>query len=195
VGLCNPVSFSYIYTMGWLRLVGSLKIQVSFAKEPYKRDDILQKRLIISRSLLIVATPYAYTYMYVCEASVYVMRMTHPHVRPYAYCIYMRTHCRTLQHTATYHIYVRTHSNTLQHAATRRNTQEPSTCTSRCIHMRIRCNTLQLSGTYHVYMKTHCNTLQHTATRMTHPHIRPYAYSRYSTLYIYGNTLQHTATH
>ena len=43
--------------MGWLRLVGSLKLQVSFAKEPYKRDDILQKRPIILRSLLIVATP------------------------------------------------------------------------------------------------------------------------------------------
>jgi len=43
--------------MGWLRLVGSLKLQVSFAKEPYKRDDILQKRSIILRSLLIVATP------------------------------------------------------------------------------------------------------------------------------------------
>jgi len=27
--------------MGWLRLVGSLKLQVSFAKEPYERDDIL----------------------------------------------------------------------------------------------------------------------------------------------------------
>ena len=27
----------------WLRLVGSLKLQVSFAKEPYKRHDILQK--------------------------------------------------------------------------------------------------------------------------------------------------------
>jgi len=26
-------------TMGWLRLVGSLKLQVSFAKEPYKKDD------------------------------------------------------------------------------------------------------------------------------------------------------------
>jgi len=33
--------------MGWLRLVGSLKLYVSFAKEPYKRDDILQKRPII----------------------------------------------------------------------------------------------------------------------------------------------------
>jgi len=44
--------------MGWLRLVGSLKLWVSFAKEPYKRDYILQKRPVILRSLLIVATPY-----------------------------------------------------------------------------------------------------------------------------------------
>jgi len=44
--------------IGWLRLVGSLKKQVSFAKEPYQRNDILQKRPIILRSLLIVATPY-----------------------------------------------------------------------------------------------------------------------------------------
>ena len=29
--------------MGWLQLVGSLKLYVSCAKEPYKRDDILQK--------------------------------------------------------------------------------------------------------------------------------------------------------
>jgi len=43
--------------MGWLPLVGSLKLQVSFAKEPYKRDDILQKRPVILRSLIIEATP------------------------------------------------------------------------------------------------------------------------------------------
>jgi len=30
--------------MRWLRLVGSLKLYVSVAKEPYERDDILQKR-------------------------------------------------------------------------------------------------------------------------------------------------------
>ena len=41
-----------------LRLVGSLKLQIFFVKVPYKRDDILQKRFIILRSLLIVATPY-----------------------------------------------------------------------------------------------------------------------------------------
>jgi len=50
-------------TMGWLPLIGSLKLQVSFAKEPYKRDDILQKRPILFRSLIIVATPpYASNY-------------------------------------------------------------------------------------------------------------------------------------
>ena len=43
--------------IGWLRLVGSLKSQVSVAKEPYKRSNILQKRPVILRSLLIVATP------------------------------------------------------------------------------------------------------------------------------------------
>jgi len=43
--------------MWWLRLVGSLKSYVCFAKEPYKRGDILQKKPIILRSLLIVATP------------------------------------------------------------------------------------------------------------------------------------------
>jgi len=42
--------------MGWLRLVGCLKLWVCFAKEPYKREYTLQKKLIILRSLLIVAT-------------------------------------------------------------------------------------------------------------------------------------------
>jgi len=40
-------SFERNPCMGWLRLVGSLKLQVSSAKEPYKRDDILQKRRVI----------------------------------------------------------------------------------------------------------------------------------------------------
>ena len=44
--------------MGWLRVVGSFRLQVSFAKEPYKRDDTLHKRPRILRGLLNVATPY-----------------------------------------------------------------------------------------------------------------------------------------
>ena len=46
--------------MGWLRLVCSLKLQVSLAKELYKRDYILQRKPIILRSLLMVATPYPF---------------------------------------------------------------------------------------------------------------------------------------
>ena len=46
--------------MGWLRLVGSIKLYISFAKEPYKRDDILQKRPVILSILLTVATPYLF---------------------------------------------------------------------------------------------------------------------------------------
>jgi len=61
--LCDALAFTseYVYnpTMGWLRLVGSLKQQVSFAKEPYKRDYILQKKPIIWRNLLMVATAYS----------------------------------------------------------------------------------------------------------------------------------------
>ena len=40
-----------------------LKIYVSFAKEPYKRDYILQKRPIRLGSLLIVATPYVFVHL------------------------------------------------------------------------------------------------------------------------------------
>jgi len=53
-------SHLHLVSMGWLRLVGSLKLQVSFAKEPYKRGNILQKRPIILRSLQIIVTPYLF---------------------------------------------------------------------------------------------------------------------------------------
>jgi len=46
-----------ISNMGWLRLVGSLKLQVSFAEYSLFYRALLQKRPIILRSLLIVATP------------------------------------------------------------------------------------------------------------------------------------------
>jgi len=52
------ITEAIIAYMGCLRLVGSLKLWVSFAKEPYKRDYILQKRSIFMRSLLLMATPH-----------------------------------------------------------------------------------------------------------------------------------------
>jgi len=51
-------SYSFTGAMWWLRLVGSLKLYFSFAKDPYKRNYILQKRPIFLRSLLLIATPY-----------------------------------------------------------------------------------------------------------------------------------------
>ena len=36
-----------MWDMGWLQLVGSIKLQVAFAKESHKRDNIVQKRPII----------------------------------------------------------------------------------------------------------------------------------------------------
>jgi len=42
--------------MGWLQLVGSLQFQVSFAEKPFFYRALLQKRRIILRSLLFVAS-------------------------------------------------------------------------------------------------------------------------------------------
>jgi len=62
--------------MAWLRLLGSVELQVSFAKEPCKRDCILQKQTIILRSLLIVATPICVWYIYVTQVTSHVQSVT-----------------------------------------------------------------------------------------------------------------------
>jgi len=43
--------------MGWLCIVASIKSYVSFAKEPFEKDNILQKRPLIVSILLTVANP------------------------------------------------------------------------------------------------------------------------------------------
>ena len=52
--------------MGWLRLVGSFKLQVSFAEYRLFHKALLKKRPICLRSLLIVATPYLHIYICIC---------------------------------------------------------------------------------------------------------------------------------
>jgi len=47
-----------LINLWWLRLVGSLELQVSFAEHSLFYRALLQKKSIILRSLLIVATPY-----------------------------------------------------------------------------------------------------------------------------------------
>jgi len=46
-----PSSLVFSLVMGWLRLVGSIKLQVSFEKKPNKTDYIWQKKPVILRSL------------------------------------------------------------------------------------------------------------------------------------------------
>ena len=51
---------SYHSDMGWLRLVGSLKLYVSLPEYSLFYRALLQKRLLILSSLLIIATPYQF---------------------------------------------------------------------------------------------------------------------------------------
>jgi len=51
-----------VYAYGVATISRLLEILRLFCKEPYKTDDILQKRPIILRILLIVATPYVYVH-------------------------------------------------------------------------------------------------------------------------------------
>ena len=56
--VCCRVRHLSTLCYGVVTISGLLKLKVSFAKEAYKRDYILQKRPILLRSLLIVAAPY-----------------------------------------------------------------------------------------------------------------------------------------
>ena len=68
--------------MGWLRLVGSIKLQVTFAKEPYKRDDILQKRHVILSTILTVATPYPpLSKQTICQTDQDMVKKVHSYLR------------------------------------------------------------------------------------------------------------------
>ena len=58
------LSFMSWCCMGWLQLVGSFKLQVSFAEYTLFYRALLQKRPIVSRSLLIEATPYVHLTSY-----------------------------------------------------------------------------------------------------------------------------------
>jgi len=182
-----------VWGMGWLRLVGFLKLWVSFVKEPYKTDDILQKRPIISRSLLIVATPYVYAY---------TLQHTATHCNTIQYTV---THCNMLQHAAT-------HCNALQHTPTQYITQMLLYQLQPKLSLQLNathCNTLESTATHYTTQvlwyelqpklslqdtATHCNTPQCTAPYCTilH-HTAPYCNILHHTA-THSNTLQHNAT-
>ena len=167
--------------MGQLRLVDSFKIQVSFAAYSLFYKVLLQKRPIILRSLLIVATPYSLQ-----RAHAATHRSTLQHTA--AHCstlqrVYIQSsrRCSTLQHTAT-------HCNTSKHrAAGIMNGSEcmlNATCTQRapdrgaekarareserekkleslCVHICLHTDQQALLIVANV-----CNILQHTPTQL-----------------------------
>jgi len=68
--LCTYYSSSYM-AIGWLWWVGSIKLYVSFAKEPYKRDAVPQKRPIILHGIIVVHIWLCSIYMTVYAAYIY----------------------------------------------------------------------------------------------------------------------------
>jgi len=96
------------FDMGQLRWVGSLKLQVSFAKEPCKRDEILQKRLLscITRQYLAL----------LIHSHLFVHTYTHTNIHIYTY-IYTYIHVYTYTH-------INTHTHTYTHAHTQSITRE-----------------------------------------------------------------------
>ena len=60
--ILSLISCVWGMTLGWLRLVGSIKLQVSFAEYSLFYRALLQKRPIILSMLLTQATPYDHLY-------------------------------------------------------------------------------------------------------------------------------------
>jgi len=116
----------YAPPVGWLQLVGALKSQVSFAEYHLLYRALLHKRSTILRSLLIVATPYVYTYGYtynknytyknyaLCIYSTRIsliciriarVHITHKYLHITYICI-MYASCMTIQNAQSYHTVV-----------------------------------------------------------------------------------------
>jgi len=127
-----------MYAMGWLRVVGSLRLYVSFAKEPYKSDLYSPKRHIILRSLLLVATPYIFlctTINVVCTCPPTHLtdntpkKYLHTYMLTYIYTIYRTwydifSYMCTHSHTQSYR---HSHTHTQPHKRTRTHAQKSQT--------------------------------------------------------------------
>jgi len=98
--------------MGWLRLVGSFKLKVSLAKEPYKRDNTLQNFKEPTNH----SHPIRHTYRY--RTAQLKRTHTHTHIHTHTHTL---THMCTLTHTHSLtntHICTHTHTNTHTHTHT-----------------------------------------------------------------------------
>jgi len=109
LNLCRGIWVSELVGFGFLLLsVESVTYHQThkqtdcIVKEPYKRDYILQKRPIILRSLLIVATPYIHVD---CIYKYYAFFLT---IRPRS--CHTHTHTHTHTRTPTQNIHTHIHS-------------------------------------------------------------------------------------
>ena len=109
--------------MRCLRLVGSLKLQVSFAEYSLFYWALFQKRLIILRSILIVATPYTpachqKVHLHACihasiHTYIHVRMLPHMHACTHACMQACIVHIHALIHPSVHtheHINVSTHT-------------------------------------------------------------------------------------
>jgi len=125
----------------------SIKLQVSFAKEPHKRDNILQKRPIILSILLTVATLYdslqhTATHCNTLQHTVAVCCTLHWSQVALCVCLFVNVYCVSESEKMCV-IQKRWEKDTLQHTATS-------------------CNTLQHTAT--LFFITHTLSLSHTRT-------------------------------
>jgi len=117
IRLVPYTAFSHMYMcvhihMGWLRLVGSLKLQVSLENIGLFCRALLKKRPIMLRSLLIGATPYTYAsglslVQSSCLAQRFVCVLLHMCIYVYIY-VHSHLHTHMYIHIWTYN-YVQTH--------------------------------------------------------------------------------------
>jgi len=159
--------------LGWLWLVGSIKLWVSFAKEPYRRANILQRRPIILSILLIVATPYLLSEQcrLCCFKIIGLFCRILSLLQNIGSCVVFGGSCRTYVHifqgadlkffnetkiiriSVRHLVFLETYCSTLQHTAEHCSTLQCTAthCDTTGSHMDI------LHGTV-----AHCNALQHT---------------------------------
>jgi len=94
---------------------------------------------------------------------------------------------RSLQHTATHCNSLRTHCNTLQHTATNCNSlQHTATHCNSLQHTAAHCNTLQLTAAHCNNITTHTHAVKHAKDSILHP--------RTALTATHCNSLQHSAT-
>ena len=145
---CSPLN------TGWLPSVCSFKLYVSFAEYSHFNMALLQKRPIISRSLLIEATPYRSVHFAHTRKHTHAHSHTHTHTH---------THVPTRSHTRT-HTYTYTHTHTHIHWHTNTHTH---TGLANLVFDKL----ISMVKEEHTHTHTHIHVHKHTHTHTrTHKH-------------------------